>query len=178
MHILEYHAPILQSQLLRLLVCTLLPACIQEAVAGTHIRSDAGVARSSPAPVSAPYLRVCLPPPLRFADPVELVEPVARTTVAGGPPHPSGLTEEIAASNHDEALTAGPSAKAGTSAPGTVSDVILPKLAPIVAPGVSVLPDDTPRDIRAEDVLMYFQYAQPAVPSTLPPPSSATYQQK
>lgn len=54
---------------------------------------------------------------------------------------------------------------------------------------VRILPDDTPRDIRAEDVLPYFQFSKdpdsgadvsvpftPASPSQ--PPSSATYQLK
>ncbi|CAM2821746.1 hypothetical protein [Rariglobus hedericola] len=183
MYIFEHHTPILQSQLVRLLVCALLPACIQEASAGSlttrpRVRSDAGAARSSPAPLSSPYLLVCLPPPLRFAEPVEIGDVAHRTAHIVGPPHPAGITEEIAASNHDAALTTAPAAPATVNPAETSPDVIPPVVAPLGVPGVTILPDDTPRDIRAEDVLMYFQYARPAPPNTLPPPSSATYQQK
>lgn len=93
--------------------------------------------------------------------------------------------QELAASNRDAALAAtgshgqtNASAESATSdsQPGgaTKSSVPTPSL-------IRILPDDTPRDVGAEDVLPYFQFPgtvpTPPSPATLPP-SSATYRQR
>lgn len=192
----------LPSHLVRLLVCALLPACIHQAAAASKtpvtlrrmgMVGSSESATSAPTPASAPYLLVCLPPPLRFAEIVVVSDPIVAPTVAGGPPHPSGIIEEIASANHASALAAGaasvgpvghentsPPDSAGTRNTSTDND-------PATAgtdtpssslPGVSILPDETPRQIRAEDILLYFQFPATAPASGLPPPSSATYQLK
>lgn len=153
-----------------------------------------------PYPKSAPYLLVSLPPPLRFAETVEPADPVSGQAVVLGPPHPGGLLEEIAALNQEAAITASapvsPSAEPSSMPPGfatpaeppaelavtnttTATTITTTEQAP--APrqlGVSIIPDDTPRAIRAEDVLVYFQFPAATPPDRPPPRSSATYQQK
>lgn len=209
MHFFDFTPPSAPARLVRLAVCTLLPAFIQEAVAGGMQRPSFG--RSSavhlpppvppaPVPQSSPYLLVCLPPPLRFAEPVEPADPVSGLPTALGPPHPAGLLEEIAALNQQAAMAA-PSAAvapaassagspaipvAATPAPSPSSapaaaDPAAPVAGPAAAPpqtGISILPDDTPRAIRAEDVLVYFQFPAASPSNGLPPRSSATYRQQ
>lgn len=50
--------------------------------------------------------------------------------------------------------------------------------APAAGPGLAILPDDTPRAIRAEDVLPFFRFPSSGGLETSPTPSSATYQQR
>lgn len=131
---------------------------------------------------SMPYLSKLGAAPLRFAPPA--AEPVERPAAVDAHCSPSvGPTIE--------ALTANPVpiASAGLPGAGKSSSTSEPprKL-------LSILPDDTPHEVRADDVMTYFQLPRqnerptgsginlpfaPAQPggSTLPP-SSATYQQK
>jgi hypothetical protein len=201
MHFFDFTSPSAPGRLVRLAVCTLLPAFIPEAVALSLQRSAttgrpsaAHVPPSAPAPAprSKPYLLVCLPLSLRFAEPVEPSDPVVDPVSVLGPPHPGGLLEEIAALNQQAAMSPSPSATASlpsltpaastantepSESSGTASSPSLPTASPQI--GVAILPDDTPRNIRPEDVLIYFQFpaASPATPSSLPR-SSATYKQQ
>lgn len=206
MHFFDSTSPSAPARLVRLAVCTLLPAFIQDAAAvGVH-RSffDRSVTmlipsrpRTIPAPIPVPYLLVCLPPPLRFTEPVEPADPVSGLPTALGPPHPGGILEEIAALNHQAAMTGpaldgthGSSPPEKTDALTATSSVAVPPVTPgessgpaSIQPappqiGVAILPDNTTRTIRAEDVLVYFQLPASAPTNNTPPRSSATYQQQ
>jgi hypothetical protein len=130
---------------------------------------------------SVAYLATVGPAPFRFAQPPP--EPEERPT----PPAKiePAVTQPVAPSPAvspapQSAAEPAPQATAEESASGTKP--------------VSILPDDTPRNIRAEDVLPFFELAQdpakganttvvvpftPAAPAAATlPPSSATYQQK
>lgn len=199
-------SPSAPARLVRLTVCALLPAFIPEAAAGdmqrlaqARNRAPSLPPTSLPAPSSksAPYLLVSLPPPLRFAETIEPADPVSGQAAVLGPPHPGGLLEEIAALNQQAAMTASDPASSSAAAPSTppeFAEPAGPPTGPDVAitptitttattptsrlPGVSIIPDDTPRAIRAEDVLVYFQFPAATPPDRPPPRSSATYQQK
>lgn len=184
----------------RCISLALLPALTSEAVAVTvHQRGGArprGFESSSdlPAPGSAPYLAVVLPPPLRFK---EVLPPpdLANHPAAAAPPRPGGAREEVAASNRDSIvpITAekAPEAVVQPTEPEEPMPAALKAPAGEMSVPVPILPDDTPRDVRAEDILPYFQYpgalpreavvvpvpANPATGRPLPP-SSATYQVK
>lgn len=125
------------------------------------------------------YLTQVGAPPLIFAPPPP--EPVERPAPAEVKPipEPAHVSTEPLAST------------APVATPSTAKSESPVNVGP--AP-VSILPDDTPRDVRAEDVLPYFQLPRqgdrssaggnnppftPALPAgaTLPP-SSATYQLK
>lgn len=204
MHYFHFTSPSAPARLVRLTVCALLPAFIHESAASDMQRSALPSTRSQrlpsrslpePYPKSVPYLVVSMPPPLRFAETVEPTDPISGQAAVLGPPHPGGLLEEIAALNQQAAI----SVSAPTSADGTISSMppefaasTEPHAEPTVTntttitttettssqPGVSIIPDDTPRAIRAEDVLVYFQFPGASSPDRTPPRSSATYQQK
>lgn len=209
MHFFDFTLSSAPARLVRLAVCTLLPAFVQEAAAVGMQRPGFGrsgavqlppPARPAPAPKSPPYLLVCLPPPLRFAEPVEPADPVSDLPTALGPPHPAGMLEEIAALNQQAAISPLPTATTPAAAPvdssanplavtppsssvatsAEPSESADPATAPAALPrvGVSILPDDTPRAIRPEDVLVYFQFPATSPANNLPPPSSATYRQQ
>lgn len=174
-----------KPQLLRLLTLSLCVTFAAEASGMSlfkRIRCPIVMHPSSP-PIAlraAQYLENLGTPPLRFAPPPpEIVaRPVASETVS------SSVLEPIAGMP-EESATAPLSAVGETLPSETNPAAEKPKL-------LSILPDDTPRELRAEDVIPYFQLprertdlgdgnqpfspAQPAS-STLPP-SSATYQQK
>jgi hypothetical protein len=202
MHFTVFTSSTVPGRLVRLLVCALLPACASEATAGIltsssrrhgNIPSLPSTHDTPPVP-STPYLLVCLPPPLRFAERVEPAARISSLAVAGAPLHPSGLIEEIASTNQQAALSGQPSVPAtGVPVPGESPSTAATPAAPVdtvpapvagnpVVPapdtGVSILPDDTPREIRAEDVLLYFRLPANSPSAGLPPPSSATYQQQ
>jgi hypothetical protein len=177
----------------RLAVCTLLPAFIQEAAAIGMQRPNPG--RSSavrlppppapaPAAPSAPYLLVCVPLPLRFAEPVATADPVSSLPTVLGPPHPGGLLEEIATVNQQAALPFTGSFSAGTLSTESDSGAPSPDPGSVPIPtsppqvGIAILPDDTPRAVRPEDVLIYFQLPASSPTHTPPPRSSATYRQQ
>jgi len=179
------------ARLARCVSLSLLPALVSESTAlASKMRSAApavgskmhsGVHRMEP---SVPYLRLVLPPPLRFQDPPPPIETLAHLA-AGASPFPGGTQEELAAANRDAIAPAGEhqtGATSGAADPIVQEDVILPAGAPKrTANPVSILPDDTPRNVGAEDVLPFFQFPDvppvPSSPSTLPP-SSATYRQR
>jgi len=191
---MNFSLPSLTAAWVRLARCvslSLLPALASESVVlASNARSAAqsvgsklqsGAHRMEP---SVPYLTLVLPPPLRFQDPPPPIETLAHLAAAA-PPFPGGAQEELAAANRDAMAPPGEH-QAGTgsvtAAPTAPEDIIPPAgNAKRTANPVSILPDDTPRDVGAEDVLPYFQFPEaplvPSSPSTLPP-SSATYRQR
>jgi hypothetical protein len=206
MHFFDFTSPSAPTRLVRLAMCALLPALVQQAAAEgrpRHASGRSGAAHLPPSPApepppsSTPYLLVCPPPPLRFAEPVEPADPVSTVPAALGPPHPGGLLDEIAALNQQAAMTATPpaaapgqqagdSAVAATTSP-TPADISASSPAPpspaanaSASPAISlaILPDDTPRAVRAEDVLVYFQFPAATPANDTPPRSSATYRQQ
>ncbi len=180
MHFPDFLSSATPHHLVRLVACALLPACIQETIAGTQ-------PHPASRPKSVPYLHVCPPPPLRFAEPVEVAaDPVSSTPTVIGPPHPAGIVEEIAAMNQEAVIPSPPPSPVVTPAPpvppplesgsGSQSDASLDIASPQI--GISILPDETPREIRSEDVLFYFQFPASAPSSEALPRSSATYRQQ
>lgn len=139
-----------------------------------------------------PYLLVCAPPPLRHAQPLP-PPPEPGVRVCDHADDPAAVAEEIAALNQQSALDAPVGATTGPTPPGlsadpaaaaatTVNPVVTGGDTPaaiIVEPpagGVSILPDDTPVAVRAEDVLLFFRFPGSRPAQGLPPPSTATYQ--
>ena len=148
---------------------------------------------------SQPYLRVCLPPPLRFSPPPPPPE-VADPTVAMGPASPGGPLEAIGMENKasakpfdfhltvksgvlDHVALEEPAAKISASDPAANSSSPTGQPAQAAAPTPTpppppptIIPDDTPQAVHSEDLLPYFR-----LPSSNPPalpPSSATYHQQ
>jgi hypothetical protein len=180
------------GRFVRCLTLVLLPALVAEGgQAGANSRDPANAPpESSPDssyPYSMPYLAVVGPPPMRFhqppAPPSFELEPVA----AG----PAQLEELMPASpaaardRVDASQTLAASAKTSSKSPSSSDAVKRPE---DIEPS-SILPDDTRRDVRPEDLLPYFQYPRndravigvpvpptPAQPTL--PPSSATYRQQ
>lgn len=207
MHLFASKSSPVPRQLVRLLVCALLPACAQDASAGLRRPAAPSDGPEKTAAPSAPYLLACTPVALRFAEKVEPAPPILHPVVAGGPPHPAGLVEEIATANQQSALVpaktspadggaaaaaaaVADSGKAAAVAAASQSPETAAPVSPGAAPsipavpqpavgGVVILPDDTPREVRAEDVLLYFRMpAASSVPAPAQPPSSATYELK
>lgn len=133
-----------------------------------------------------PYLRLVGPPPLRFHEPPSPpafeLEPVAT-----GPAYIE--------SEHTSSVPAPSRPKTDQSvpiAPPTKQNVIPTAEKKAEEPdSIPILPDDTRRDVRPEDLLPFFQFPrnggttmgvrvpvppQPTVPAL--PPSSATYRQQ
>jgi hypothetical protein len=157
----------------------LLPALASETAARERV-GTATVSLGRHAPLgwprfnsNRPYLAVVLPPPLRFEAPPP---PVDSHIPSAAPPNPGGPIEETATVNRDSvAPTADPASPAPVVT--TPPPLAAPPPAPLsLPPAVSVLPDDTPREVQAQDVLPYFQF--PGSPPPLPPPSSATYRRR
>lgn len=169
----------LGAWLARAVSLALLPALASETTARDRLPS------SSPQPgqrqatlgwsairANRPYLAVVLPPPLRFEAPPP---PVDSHIPSAAPPKPGGPAEETASANRDSVAPAPDPAAASVAAPPPPLAPPPPAALPL-PPAVSVLPDDTPREIQAQDVLPYFQF--PGTPPPLPPPSSATYRRR
>ena len=167
--------------LARRLSLMLLPALVSEAAANTSAHASHRPERSQP------YLRVCLPPPLRF-DPPPVPPEVADPTVVMGPPNPGGPFEEIANANRESARSEPTPASSAPppqdvqtspSSPGSPSAPSAPSATSDTRPSapLPILPDDTPQQIHSEDLLPYFR-----APSSNPvpplPASSATYRQQ
>jgi len=191
---MNFPLPLLTAAWVRLARCvslSLLPALASESVSmassarsaapSAGLKMHSRVHRMGP---SEPYLTLVLPPPLRFQDPPPPIESPSHLAT-GAPPFPGGAEEELAAVNREAMVPAGEHASGTSSGPTDPigqEDVILPAgNAKRTSNPVSILPDDTPRDVGAEDVLPYFQFPDvPPVPSTpyTLPPSSATYRQR
>lgn len=146
-----------------------------------------------------PYLLVCAPPPLRHAQPLP-PPPEPGVRVCDHAEDPATVAEEIAALNQQSALglpavasdaaatgpaPAGPPAATGAAAapgaPGVTAAAGDQSAIIVVEPpaaGVSILPDDTPVAVRAEDVLLFFRFPGNRPAQGLPPPSTATYSQQ
>lgn len=189
-------------RLARMLSCVLLPALLTDAWPRPNppaISSSAPAKQPVLPPPPPPYLVVCLPPALRFAEAIIPIVPTSQPTV-GGPPIPGGPNDEATALNRngrngDKSAASGSTnsataVNASTNANGEPVPTPLPLDATAggtagtngtstsASGGITLLPDETPREIRAEDVIPYFRY--PAAPSgnITPPPSSATYRQQ
>jgi len=139
--------------------------------------------RASKAPQT--YLAMLGPAPLRFAEgerslPPEPALPAAITLKKPNPPPESAHTNSLATNN--------PVINPATATPENI-EASTPPASNAPKP-VSILPDDTRQEIRAEDVLPFFQFpgapesgavavpfttAQPRSPSPTAPASSATY---
>jgi hypothetical protein len=180
MHSATLKSPSYPLHVVRLVICALLPACIQEVAASGLSRPSirSSIMRTLPAPgpathgESSPYLLVCLPPPLRFAEPVEAADPVSPLPTVIGPPHPAGILEEIASTNHEAALpVTRPTATIPPPVPAQAEVMIEPARPQT---GVSILPDETPRVINSAEVLPFFEFPSTA-PTSAIPRSSATY---
>ncbi len=192
----------LTAKLSRCLSLALLPALASEAHAAAvgQPQRKQNVRAAQPGLVdkrgAVPYLAALAPLPLRFARPGP--EPT------GEPPTPPEPKPIVAAIIPDakpekpaEEKPAATSPAADTPAPqpdhpaGPVSEFSEPSL----QPQLPILPDDTKRELRAEDVIPFFIYptapssgearvnvivplntSQPQSPP--PPPSSAIYQEK
>jgi hypothetical protein len=190
MHFFASRPSSLPTHLVRLVVCALLPSCIHQANAGSFPRPGGHSASSHTLPTprppktseSAPYLLVCLPPPLRFAEPVETTDPVSPLPTVIGPPHPAGIIEEIAATNQQAAMVPSPPV-ASSTLPLTPDPTARESNDPVAETpppqsGIAILPDDTSREIRSDDVLLYFQFPSRPPPNDPLPRSSATYRQQ
>ena len=106
--------------------------------------------------------------------------PDASSTDPGAPSPTATTSADLASPSSD----AGPGATAATGTPPppdpTAATSATAPAVPVPAegPGLSILPDDTPRAIRAEDVLPFFRFPSSGGLETSPTPSSATYQQR
>jgi hypothetical protein len=194
----------LTAKLSRCLSLALLPALASEAraaVVGQPQRKQ-NVRAAQPGTVdkrgAVPYLAALAPLPLRFArpGPEPTYEPPAppepkpviapATPDAGG--KPGEMPEEKPAANLPATETAVPP-------PVQPAEPVSEFSEPLLQPPLPILPDDTKRELRAEDVIPFFIYPAAPVsgearvnvvvplntsqPQSSPlPPSSATYQQK
>ena len=145
--------------------------------------------RSLFGPVSRPYLAVLSAIPLRFAPP-----PKFPLSAPHGPPAPPEPVKPIEAP--EPVIATPPTPPPAEPEPAPAETTISAGESPPQPreSGVSILPDDTRRDIRAEDVLPFFQFPAgndasnagtvvvpftPAAPTgPTMPPSSATYKQQ
>ena len=187
----------LAAKLTRCLSLALLPALASEARAltapqrKTFVGAPAAAKSTVTDSASTPYLTVLGSLPLRFArphldmtdeppaSPVPKVEPA----VSEKPVEPKTPDAPPKPVSEEKPLEPVPVERA----------VIEPE--PPSAPALPILPDDTKRELRAEDVLLYFRYpnssapeggstthvivpAPASQPQSAPIPSSATYQQK
>jgi hypothetical protein len=185
------------AKLTRCLSLVLLPALASEARAlsapqrKTYIGAPAGAKSTSASSASTPYLTVLGSLPLRFARP--------RLEATDEPPlAPVPKVEETADEKPVEPKAPELAPKpANEQKPAEEAPVEQPVSTPEPAAGppLPILPDDTKRELRAEDVLLYFRYpnssssdggtathvivpAPSSQPQSAPIPSSATYQQK
>jgi len=136
---------------------------------------------SAPKPYRGPrtYLALVGPSALRFAD-AEPVLPGEPTLPPPPKPKPTVATDH-AITPTDTNTTLQTAINGTDNTDNAVPTGNSPR-------PVSILPDDTKHEIRAEDVLPFFQFpgasdsSSAAIPMSLPaaapPPSSATYQQK
>jgi hypothetical protein len=182
------------AKLTRCLSLALLPALASEARAlsapqrKTFIGAPANARSTATTSASTPYLTVLGSLPLRFARPHldGTDEP---------PPTPVLKVEEVLPEQSDEKKTPDtPATPALEEKPADPAPVPQPLIVPEqpLAPPLPILPDDTKRELRAEDVLLYFRYPNStpsdgtqvvvplpsSQPQSAPIPSSATYQQK
>jgi len=195
----------LTAKLSRCLSLALLPALASEARAAAvgQPQRKQNVRAAQPGLVdkrgAVPYLAALAPLPLRFARPGP--EP---TDEPPAPPEPKPVAAAIIPDPNDntrkpseekpEAIT--PPASPLPLQPDHPAEPVSEFSEPLLQPPLPILPDDTKRELRAEDVIPFFIYpTAPAsgearvnviVPLTTTsqpqsnslPPSSATYQEK
>jgi hypothetical protein len=183
------------SKFLRCLSFLVLPVLASEASPRSRLK-ELRLPASAPATGAPSYLPVVGPPPLRFAQ-VPPPPDLSTRPPSAAPPLPA-VAAEIAATNAASAKSAAPAPPGVTAAPppceasegsrGTTPAA--PKPPPAKEPDV-LIPDDTKREIRPEEILPFFQFpgsgntttiVLPAVPSdaapTRLPVSSAVYHQQ
>ena len=182
------------SRCVQLLSLALLPTLITEGgpPIGSHrspVNGPISAKRgSAPLPYPAPYLAVVGPAPMRFREP---------------PAPPSFELEPVAAGpahlEPDPPPPVLPPVKEKTDPAVPVAIPPKPSLGPSPSPekkpdepdSVPILPDDTRREVRPEDLLPFFQFPRnggttlgvrvpvpPAPSAPALPPSSATYRQQ
>jgi len=123
---------------------------------------------------SSPYLLVIAPPPLRFAQ--ALPPPDLSTRPAPAAPPLASAMEEIAATNAAAARAALP--YRGADGAGSEQRQTMPAEAtpavPVKVPGKkespALLPDDTEREVRPEEILPFFQFPNPGGTTIVVPP--------
>ncbi len=157
-------------------------------LAGSRPRSGIHMIGDRRAPVREPYLIAVGAPALRFREPETASEPAARSVVVG-PPVPGLNADEAVVAVANAAAVRVPSVREAkpdsVNAPKSGPALSIPRK-PIP---LSILPDDTRPQVRAEDFLPFFQipgaaqggdapaaFAPQSAPGALPP-SSATYTQ-
>lgn len=128
----------------------------------------------------SPYLPVIGPPPLRFA---QAPPPDLSTRPGpGAPPLPS-VMEDMAATNAASARPVAPSRGAdgaGSEPRQTMPAEAIPAVpdAPGKAPGKketpALLPDDTQREVRPEEILPFFQFPDSGGTTNVVPPGSTS----
>lgn len=193
------------AKLSRCLSLALLPALASEARAISQPQRKQNVRSAQPAVVgkagALPYLAALGPLPLRFArpgpeptdEPPDSPKPkmIAQAEITG----PDGKTPSKLPAETPATGTLATGARPAQPDPHT-AEPLSGLSEPNAQPQLPILPDDTKRELRAEDVLPFFRYpgSAPAsgdsglqilVPVTPTqsqsnplPPSSATYQQK
>jgi hypothetical protein len=194
----------LTAKLSRCLSLALLPALASEAraaVVGQPQRKQ-NVRAAQPGLVdkrgAVPYLAALAPLPLRFSRPGP--EP---TDEPPAPPEPKPVIVATAPADSDQPGKASeekpaatlPAADTPAPQPDQPAEAVSEFSEPLLQPPLPILPDDTKRELRAEDVIPFFIYPTAPVsgearvnvivplntsqPQSNPlPPSSATYQQK
>lgn len=157
-----------------------------------HLASSIKAVQSAPTQVSRQrsnrtYLAMVGPAALTFAD-TEL--PLPPEPVMPEPPKPKHDPSKTTPANTGANTNAALSSDSTTATPSTETPDS--NVQPTIngSKPVSILPDDTRREIRAEDVLPYFQFpgssdsgaiAIPVIINQAPaaaPPSTATYRQQ
>ncbi|ATC64068.1 hypothetical protein CMV30_08945 [Nibricoccus aquaticus] len=189
------------AKLSRCLSLALLPALASEAhaaVVGQPQRKQ-NVRAAQPGLVdkrgAVPYLAALAPLPLRFARPGP--EPAYEPPT---PPEPKPVVAAITPDakpekpSEEKPASSSPAANNPTPQPEQPAAPVSEFSEPLLQPPLPILPDDTKRELRAEDVIPFFIY--PTAPASgearvnvivplntsqsqsTPPPSSATYQEK
>jgi hypothetical protein len=193
------------AKLSRCLSLALLPALASEAHAVGQPQRKQSVpsaqpVASTPKASAAPYLAALGPLPLRFARPG--IEPTDEPP-ASPEPKPVAITETPASTKDKPAAPLEEKievTKTPSNIPPLQSGLAPAPLSefsePYPQPALPILPDDTKRELRAEDVIPFFIYPTNAnrpgddgvrliaplridqTQPIVPPPSSATYQEK
>lgn len=185
------YSPVDWQRVGRAISIALLPFLLSDAVprlkSATYRRPPPG--QDYPAPgreATHPYLAVIGPTPLRFApEPVHI-----RPKSAPPAPPPPAVPEKESAieSANRQAAALAPEAIVAPTTDGPLEA----KTKPAATDAIPLLPDDTRRHVRPEDILPFFSFpangngagaiigvpAQPDQPREKLPPSSATYIQK
>jgi hypothetical protein len=179
------------GRIVRFLTLALLPALVAEGAEAVFAHRGPGDANLSSdrgnqptTPRSTPYLALVGPPPLRFREP-PAPPPFELEPIAAGPAQMDELNAPLpstpARERAEPTAASTPSVKPAAASPEQ-------KRNPDGDPA-PILPDDSHRDVRPEDLLPFFLFprnGRPGVSGAVPlppqpgalPPSSATYRQQ